>query len=96
MQGLLNEKAGNSSTMWSTIKHISSNVKDSCIKVNIDGKDVVEPKWSPKISTIILLTVCLNYYKEAICYEGNVGVSVRNEFSFVQESNVTLESSHRE
>ena len=42
VQGLLNEKAGNSSTLWSTIKHLSSNVKDSSIKLNIDGKDVVE------------------------------------------------------
>ena len=44
VQGLLNEKAGNSSTLWSTIKHLSSNVKDSSIKLNIDGKDVVEPE----------------------------------------------------
>ena len=97
VQGLLNEKAGNSSTLWSTIKHISSNVKDSCIKLNIDGKDVVEPKMvAENLNNYFIDSVSELLQQEAICYEGNVGVSVRNEFSFVQESNVTLESSHRE
>ena len=44
MNGLLNEKAGCLSVLWVTIKHRSSNVKDSSIKLNIDGKDVVEPE----------------------------------------------------
>ena len=44
VNGLLNEKAGCLSVLWVTIKHRSSNVKDSSIKLNIDGKDVVEPE----------------------------------------------------
>ena len=43
IQGVLNQKAGNSNALWSTIKHLSCNTKDSSIKLNVNGTDVVEP-----------------------------------------------------
>ena len=43
IQGVLNQKVGNSNALWSTIKHLSCNTKDSSIKLNVNGTDVVEP-----------------------------------------------------
>ena len=97
VQGLLNEKAGNSSTLWSTIKHRSSNVKDSSIKLNIDGKDVVEPEMvAENLNNYFIDSVSELLHQEANGYDNNVDVSESIECPLQETNDDNFESSHSE
>ena len=97
VQGLLNEKAGNSSTLWSTIKHLSSNVKDSSIKLNIDGKDVVEPVMvAENLNNYFIDSVSDLLHQEANGYDNNVDVSESIECPLQETIDDNFESSHSE
>ena len=97
VQGLLNEKAGNSSTLWSTIKHLSSNVKDSSIKLNIDGKDIVEPVMvAENLNNYFIDSVSELLHQEANGYDNNVDVSESIECPVQKTNDDNFESSHSE
>ena len=96
VQGLLKERFGDSSALWSVMKQISStSSKETDIKLHFDGNDIVEPEMvAEKLndyfvdSVFELLQTTVNENEEAhnyieVCLEGITTVPQQLETQMV-------------